>query len=361
MDTKFNELLKNFLVEGQLIELKANKEGHINSTFISTFKNGNDIKKYTHQKINQLAFHEPEKVMENITKITSHIQKKIQNCQNPNKRCLKVIRTQEGKPFFKDENGDYWRTYEFIDEVKTYSKISDKHQAFLLGKAIANFQKQLQDFDGTSLHETIVDFHNMRFRYDNLEKAVKKDVKGRVKEVQAELNFLLENKERGFILWDEMKDKKLPVRVTHNDTKINNVLFSKDGSEALCVIDLDTVMPGTILFDTGDMIRTATSTLEEDALNYQDMQCNVDYYHSLIEGYRSLADSFLTKREKELIIESGRNITQIMAVRFLTDYLSGDIYYSISREKHNLDRTRTQIALIKDFDKKWQELLTCLN
>lgn len=349
-------ILSNFKIEGELVSIKSNKEGHINSTYISTFNHNGRIKKYTHQKINKIAFKNPEKVMQNIVSITTHIQSKVQNFDNKELRALNVIFTNDNKPFFIDDNDDYWRTYDYIDNVTTYNKVTNKDQAYHLGIGVATFQQQLRDFDGSTLFDTITDFHNMRYRYDNLKKAIKNNSFSRVEKVKEELDFLLKNEERGYIIWDEFKSGILPLRVTHNDTKINNVLFNKEGNEALCVIDLDTVMGGTILFDTGDMIRTATSTLEEDTLNYKDMECNVEYFKELIAGYKSISNSFLNDRENELLLESGRNITQIMGVRFLTDYLEGDKYYTISRENHNLDRARTQIALMKDFDKKWDLL-----
>lgn len=357
---ELNTIIYNFNVEGDLVKVKSNKVGHINSTYIATFDYNGVIKKYTIQKINKNAFKNPPKVMENIVAVTTHIEQKISDKTDSDKRVLSVVFSKDNKPYFIDDNGDYWRAYKFIDDVCTFNKVTAAKQAYHLGEGVATFQKQLRDFDGSTLYETITDFHNMRSRYINFKKAIEKDSHSRVEKVQEEINFLLENELRGYIIWDELKSGKIPLRVTHNDTKINNVLFNKDGSEALCVIDLDTVMSGTILFDTGDMIRTATATIDEDALDFENMKCNVEYYRELIKGYQSIAKSFLTEREVELIIESGRNITQIMAVRFLTDYLEGDVYYSIERENHNIDRTRTQIALIKDMDRKWEQLKTLI-
>jgi thiamine kinase-like enzyme len=358
---KTKDILSNFQIDGQLINIKKNNEGHINTTFMSTFDDNGKTTKYTHQKINKFAFKNPENVMHNIVAITEHIQSKIQNLDDKDQRCLQVVLTKDGLPFFIDTQGEYYRTYKFIDNVKTFSKIEVPDTAFYLGKGIATFQKQLEDFDGNTLYETIPDFHNMHSRYRHLKDAIEKDELNRVAKVQSEIDYLLKNEERGCLIWNDLIHSNIPLRVTHNDTKINNVLFNKNGTEALCVIDLDTVMPGTILFDTGDMIRTATSTLEEDAENYQDMKCNITFFKSLIEGYLSIASSYLTDREKDLIVESGRNITQIMAVRFLTDYLDGDIYYSIEKKDHNRDRCRTQIAFMKNYDEMWDELTKIVN
>jgi hypothetical protein len=256
---------------------------------------------------------------------------------------------------YVDEDGGYWRTYQYIDHVKTFKTIANAEQAYLLGEAIGNFQLQLSDFDGNLLHETIPHFHDMRLRYEQLEESIQVNHQNRIQMVDAEVEYLMDTKERGFILWDKLQDGSLPIRVTHNDTKINNVLFSLDGKEALCIIDLDTVMPGTILFDTGDMIRTATTTAEEDATDLSTVHCDTLLHRALLEGYFSKAD-FLTPLERSLVVESGRNITQIMAVRFLTDFLNGDRYYHIDRENQNLERARNQIALMQDMDNKWRTL-----
>jgi hypothetical protein len=355
-ETELRLVISHFAIEGSLISLQANHEGHINSTFISTFMERGTIKKYTHQRINSYVFNNPLEVMENIQAVTEHIRSKlIGTFSDMDRRCLRVVKTREGNLVHIDPEGEYWRTYHYIDHVRTFNTITDAGQAYLLGEAIGNFQLQLADFDGESLHETIPRFHDMEFRYQQLEEAIQVNHQDRVAQVGPELAYLKENKERGLVLWDGMKEGRLPTRVTHNDTKINNVLFNADGSGALCIIDLDTVMPGTILFDTGDMIRTASSTGEEDATDLSTVSCDVKLHKALIHGYLSKAD-FLTYQERALVVESGRNITQIMAVRFLTDFLNGDKYYTIERENHNLDRARTQIRLIQDMDEKWNIL-----
>jgi len=349
-------VISQFKIDGSLTHVKANREGHINSTYVSTFVHEGKIKKYTHQRINNYVFRKPLEVMENIHAVTEHMYAKLLgNYEDIDQRCLRVVQTRDGSLVHIDEEGGYWRTYHYIDHVRTFSTIRDASQAYLLGEAIGNFQLQLSDFDGKSLHETIPHFHDMGLRYQQLQEAMAFNHQNRLVHVGPELDFLMANKERGLLLWDGMSSGKLPTRVTHNDTKINNVLFKFDGSEALCIIDLDTVMPGTILFDTGDMIRTATTTGEEDATDLSTVTCDEKLHKALIQGYLSKA-AFLTDEERSLVVESGRNITQIMAVRFLTDYLNGDKYYSIQRERHNLDRARTQIKLMQDMDDKWDTL-----
>ena len=345
---KAERIISEFAISGNLVKIASNRQGHINSTFISTF---NDGRKYTHQMINKNVFPHPEDVMENICAVTEHIRRKT----GKENSALSVVPTRSGKPFYVDDEGMYWRTYVFVDNVISYDRVPDEKTAYNLGKGIGNFQSELSDFDSSVLNIVIPHFHDMRLRYKQLQDAMKKDTRNRLRYVQTEVSFLLDNKERGEQIWDAFEKGIVPSRVTHNDTKINNVLFSEETGEAACVIDLDTIMPGTILFDTGDMIRTACSTADEDERNTEKMKFSVPLYKALIKGYMESAGSFLTDEEKSLIKESGRTITQIMAVRFLTDYLAGDTYYKIAYEDHNLVRARTQIALMESMDSQWNE------
>lgn len=354
------QIIKQFALYGDLISFKGFGSGHINNTYVSTFNQGGIELRYTHQRINKTVFTKPNEVMENIVRVTEHIQNKLaaQNYKDISSRTLTVIPSKDGLPYYIDSNGDYWRTYLFIDHVTSYDVLSDASAAFSLGEAIGTFQNQLSDYVGPRLYDTIPKFHNMKFRYEQLEEALKQDPKNRAKDIQNELAFILENKERGMVLVEGLESGKLKEGITHNDTKINNLLFSEQDNSVLCVIDLDTVMPGTILFDTGDLIRTATITGAEDEQDLTKINFNFAMFQSLIKGYLSIAKSFLTAYEISLLAESGRNITQIMAVRFLTDYLNGDLYYKTTREHHNLDRARTQIKFIQSLDSQWQEIQT---
>lgn len=346
-------IISRFKIDGTFVKIKTNTQGHINNTFISSFSDNGKIVKYTHQRINKTVFRHPDQVMHNIVNVTGHIKKKIENLPDKEKRVLNVILTKDNLPFYMDEDGEYWRTYAFIDDVDTFETISDDGKAYELGKAIGEFQLQLSDFDGSKLYTTIEHFHDMELRYSQLDKAIQKNDQNRKYNVKKELEFLLENRKRGCILWQGFENGLLKKRVTHNDTKMNNVLFDKKTSEGLCVIDLDTIMPGTILFDTGDMIRTACNTGGEDETDLSKIQFNRNFYKTLISGYLEKASSFLEENEKMLIKESGRVITQIMAVRFLTDYLNGDLYYHTKYPEHNLTRARTQIRLMESMDEQW--------
>lgn len=282
----------------------------------------------------------------------------IQSCTPvfpPSRQTLTLIPAKDGRFFYIDEAGEYWRTYLFIEGAAAFEIMEDTKRAYKAGAAVGTFQRLLADYSGV-LHETIPNFHNMRCRYAQLDEAVRRDEAGRAASVQKELHFLEENRVRGMILTDGLIAGQLQWRVTHNDTKLNNMLFDIATGEVLCLIDLDTVMPGTALFDIGDLIRTGTNTACEDEQDCSKVHCDVPLFHALVAGYLSTAGGTLTGYEKSLIAESGRNLAQIMAVRFLTDYINGDKYYKTARREHNLDRARTQIALMQSMDAQWDRL-----
>ncbi len=354
-EEKALSIIRSFSIPGELKAIKANRDGHINTTFISTFEHEGSVRKYTHQMINSTVFPRPWEIMENIVAVTQHIRKKTEGMSEHECRALSVIPARDGRSWALDEDGMYWRTYGFIDGVQTFNKVPGEETAYHLGRGIGDFQSYLSDFDSSRLHIAIPRFHDMGNRYRQLDEAAGKDSVGRLRLVEKEMDFLMSNKERGCRIWDAFESGRLPSRVTHNDTKINNVLFSEKTGEALCVIDLDTIMPGTILFDTGDMIRTACSTADEDEKQLDLMEFSIPYYRALYEGYMDGAGSFLTREEREGIKESGRTTTQIMAVRFLADYLNGDVYYHTDYDDHNLVRARTQIKLMQSMDAIWRD------
>ena len=384
------EIFKRFAIYGDLVSFKSFGGGHINGTYLSVWNQAGTQVRYTHQRINKNVFTNPAAVVENIQRITEHIAAKLTAEAEPaaianqgaaagastapcaatqptpqpgtaavpvSRQVLTLIPAKDGRFFYLDPAGEYWRTYLFIEDAVTYERMESSALARKAGAAIGAFQRQLSDYRGPALHETIPDFHNMHSRYDQLDHAVAHDVAGRLAEVRAELTFLEANRARGMILSDGLARGTLPRGITHNDTKLNNILFDAATGNALCIIDLDTVMPGTVLFDTGDLIRTAANTACEDEPDLSKVRFDTSLFAALIDGYLSTASSFLTPAEKSLIAESGRVLTQIMAVRFLTDYLNGDRYYKISRPTHNLDRARSQIALIRSMDSQWDRIL----
>ena len=366
------EIFKQFDIYGDLQSFQAFGKGHINNTYLSVWNQAGTQVRYTHQRINKHVFTKPAEVVENIRHITEHIAAKlaadtdikanvggyflVEDTISASRRVLTLVPTKDGRFFYVDRDGEYWRTYLFIEKASTFEQMDSPALAHKVGAAVGIFQQQLSDYSGPPLHETIPDFHNMHSRYEQLDRAVALNTAGRLETVREELAFLEENRARGMILSDGLANGTLKRGITHNDTKLNNILFDDATGEAICLIDLDTVMPGTVLFDTGDLIRTAANTACEDEQDLSKVHFDCNIFKALIGGYLSTAGGCLTAYEKSLITESGRILTQIMAVRFLTDYLNGDIYYKTTRPTHNLDRARTQIALIKSMDSQWEQL-----
>ena len=366
------EIFKQFDIYGDLQSFQAFGKGHINNTYLSVWNQAGTQVRYTHQRINKHVFKKPAEVVENIRHITEHIVAKlaadtdikanvggyflVEDTISASRRVLTLVPTKDGRFFYVDRDGEYWRTYLFIEKASTFEQMDSPALAHKVGAAVGIFQQQLSDYSGPPLHETIPDFHNMHSRYEQLDRAVALNTAGRLETVREELAFLEENRARGMILSDGLTNGTLKRGITHNDTKLNNILFDDATGEAICLIDLDTVMPGTVLFDTGDLIRTAANTACEDEQDLSKVHFDCNIFKALIGGYLSTAGGCLTAYEKSLIAESGRILTQIMAVRFLTDYLNGDIYYKTTRPTHNLDRARTQIALIKSMDSQWEQL-----
>lgn len=344
-------LLGKFAIPGVFMTAKANTQGHINSTFVCSFRESGGRKRYILQRINRTVFPHPEKVMENVLLVTNWIRRQLKDDPEADRKSLCVIPSREGKPYVVDEEGEFWRVYPFIERSKAYEKLSDARKAYQFGSAVGRFHNLLSTLDGHMLAETIPRFHDMGMRYRQLEEAMRRDPKGRLATVGGEIDFLMERKRRGCVLWEGMERGILPLHITHNDTKLDNVLFDEDSGEVLCLIDLDTVMPGTVLFDTGDMLRTASNTAEEDERDLEKVDCDAGLFQAILAGYQDEA-KFLTGSERCLLAGSGIVMTQIMAVRFLSDYLAGDVYYHIDRPGHNLDRARCQIALVKAMEAK---------
>jgi Ser/Thr protein kinase RdoA (MazF antagonist) len=351
--------LPQFTIYGEFESAEPFGGGHINNTYRSRWNQAGTRVRYTHQRINEQVFARPDEVMENIERVTRHIAEKLIRAGTPDRsrRVLTVIPSRDGKPWVRDAGGGWWRTYLFIEGTHTLELVSSIEEARFLGKSAARFQRQLADLGEPRLHETIPDFHNMEIRYRRFHEAVSRNSAGRAGEVREEIAFMETNEDRGAMLIRALKDGSIPERICHNDTKMNNILIDDEDSQARCIIDLDTVMPGASLFDVGDLIRTVSTRAEEDERDLSRVQWDPVFLEALLDGYLSEASEFLIPKEKELLCEAGRNITQIMGLRFLTDYLEGDHYYHITRPDHNLDRCRNQIALIRSMDAQWETAL----
>lgn len=355
-------LSQQFDLRGEVLSAIPFGSGHINDTFLVE----TTLQKYVIQRINHDVFKNPAQVMENIVLVCEHQKQKLVSIgQNIGREVLEVIRAKQysvgtEKLFIQDEQHNFWRAYLFVPDTVTFDVVKDETHAYQAGKGFGKFQRLLADLNPALLHDTIPNFHNLSWRYEQLESAIQKDLAGRLKSVKTEIDFALAHKHIATDLATYLQNGSLPLRVTHNDTKINNVLMDKNTGEAVCVIDLDTVMAGTLIYDFGDLVRTSVSLAAEDETNLDKVQIRMNIFEKLAEGYLSEARHFITEKEKLLLVFGGKMITLIMGVRFLTDYLSGDIYYKIKYENHNIDRCRTQFRLVAEIEKvenKMQEIV----
>ena len=326
--------------------------GHINDTFVT------DSYDYLIQRINTKVFKKPEELMENIEKVTSFLKEKIiKEGGDPERETLTVVKTKDGENFYTVDEENVYRVYKFVKNSKSIENSKTYEDLYCAGETFGHFQMLLDDYPAETLHETIADFHNTPKRVEALKEAIKNDIAGRKASVEKEIEFSLKCAEEfAAVAVDELKKGTLPLRVTHNDTKINNILFDATTSKAICVIDLDTVMPGSSLYDFGDALRMGASTGAEDETNLDIVNFDVEAFKSFTKGYLSQMKDKLSPKEIELLPFSAKLLTYECGIRFLTDYLNGDTYFKIHREHHNLDRARNQLKLVWDISTKEEEM-----
>ncbi len=362
-EKQLTHISKQFQIYGEIQHAETSKIGHINETYSATYNQGGTRVRYIHQKINQNVFKKPAAVMNNMMRVTSHLRKRLEeeNAPDITRRSLTVVPTRAGKSFFRDGDGNFWRTFVFVEGVETFESVQTPQQAFQAGKAFGYFQSLLVDLPGERLNETIPDFHNTRKRFESLVKAVDNDHFNRAQEAVQEIQFALRRENIVNVILSAMDKKKIPERITHNDTKFNNVMLDTATGEAMCVVYLDTVMPGCALYDFGDIVRTTTSPTLEDERDLSKVKMQMPMFKKLAEGYYSTAGSFLNKQEKALVAFSGKLITFEIGIRFLTDFLSGDTYFRIHRSGHNLDRCRTQFKLVESIEQQEKAMQKFVN
>jgi hypothetical protein len=353
-EKQLQEISKKFQIYGEILHAETLKIGHINETYTATYDQGGTRVRYVHQKINKTVFKNPAAVMQNVMRVTTHLRRKLeqQNVRDLTRRSLIVIPTRDGESYFLDGAEGVWRTLVFIEGVETFESVQSPEQAFQAGRAFGEFQRLLVDLPGGRLLETIPDFHHTRKRFAALQQSVQLDHYNRAAEAQAEIAFAVAREPIVDVILNALTRKKIPERITHNDTKFNNVMLDVLTGEAMCVVDLDTVMPGCALYDFGDMVRTTTSPTLEDEPDLAKVKMQMPMFKKLAEGYLATAGQFLTKSEKSLIAFSGKLITFEIGIRFLTDYLSGDKYFRTHRAGHNLDRCRTQFRLVESIERQ---------
>lgn len=331
--------------------------GHVNDTYVVKVETDGKRGEFIVQRINTFVFKSPSKLMDNIISVTDFMLNELKQRNEPSDRAvLEFQKTQEGDYYFVDSLGETWRAYRFIDKSTSYNRADTAELFGKSGEAFGRFMLLLSDFPAEQLHETIQNFHNTVSRYGDFKRAVEEDVKDRLKLVESEVAFILEREEPAGRLVRQLEADELPLRVTHNDTKLNNVLFDEDTGEVLCVIDLDTVMPGLAAYDFGDAIRFGASTAAEDERDLDKVQLDLDYYEAYTRGYLEVAAEVLTEKEIESLPWGAYIMTLEVGLRFLQDYLMGDVYFKVVGPDDNLHRARTQLKLLQEIEAKFDQM-----
>ena len=350
-----SEALIGFQLEGMVMNAVRYGSGHINDTFLMTLRKDDETEgRVILQRMNKSIFTQPVELMENIMGVTSFLRERIiENGGDPDRETLNVIPTKDGKPYFIDSEGEYWRCYKFIEDATSYDQVENPEDFYQSAVAFGNFQRLLADYPAATLHETIKGFHDTKARFEVFKKAVADDVCGRAASVKEEIDFYLSHEDVANVFGDLLEKGELPLRVTHNDTKLNNIMIDNETHKGICVIDLDTVMPGLAMNDFGDSIRFGASTAAEDEKDLNKVWCDMDLFDIYTKGFIEGCAGRLTEKEIELLPMGAKVMTFECGMRFLTDHLQGDTYFKIHRENHNLDRARTQMKLVQDMEAKW--------
>ncbi|MBR4942267.1 MAG: aminoglycoside phosphotransferase family protein [Clostridia bacterium] len=357
MDPRLLAIVSQFDITGEPADFHPINTGHINSTYRVTVSNAGSIELYTLQKINKYVFKQPDLVMENICLVTDFLRGKVvSDGGDAERQVLRVIPCKNGIPYFIDEDGEYWRIYRYIDRARTYNTVENPIHLKNAGYAFGRFQTQLADFPIEKLHDTIPNFHNTPKRFADFFAGVEADACGRVKNALPEIEILKKFHPIASFLTDKQKEGILPLRVTHNDTKYNNILIDDATNNALCVIDLDTVMPGLAAYDFGDAIRFAANTAAEDETDLSKVSLDLGLYECFTSGFVSAISGFLGDEEIKLLPYGALLMTLEVGSRFLLDYLDGDKYFKIHRPEHNLERARTQLTLALDMERHFDEM-----
>lgn len=361
-----NNITENFILNilnafpsfGKFQCVKPIGNGHINDTFAVTYSVSDTKKeKYLLQRINTEVFKKPDELMENIIRVTEHLKKKISEYGGDTSReTLTVYKTKDGNSFYTAPDNTAWRLYNFVDNTYSLDKISSPDEFYDAAYSFGNFQRLLADFPIDTLYETIPNFHNTVSRFRDFKNAVSADVKGRAAEVGNEIDFVLQRENDCGVLVGLLNKNELPLRVTHNDTKLNNILFDKETNKGLCVVDLDTVMPGLSLYDFGDSIRFGANTAAEDEKDLSKVTLSLELYKAYVEGYLAAAGNALCENEIKYLSFSAKLLTLECGMRFLGDYLNGDTYFKTEYPEHNLVRARTQLKLVKEIEEHFDDM-----
>ncbi len=355
---QIKDVAQHFCIEGEILSAESYGCGHINTTFlVTTDKN----KSYILQKINTGIFVNPGELMENINNVTIYLSNIIKDeGGDPQRGVLHIIPSCEGKLYITINDGT-WRMFSFVNDSVTLQVIEHPVDFYYAGKAFGKFTRQLDSYPADTLHETIKNFHNTPSRYNDFEAAVKENASGKAESVAEEIEFVRERKDFCSLFTDKIENNTLPLRVTHNDTKLNNVLFDRKTGKPIAVVDLDTVMPGLSLYDFGDAIRFGTNPAAEDEKDLDKVYCSLELFEAFTRGYLEECGQLLTDEEINMLPYAGKMMTLECGMRFLADHIAGDVYFRIHRENHNLDRCRTQFKLVKDMEEKEEQIKEIIN
>ena len=358
MNEKIEKIISCFNMPQGSMEAAAYGNGHINDTLCVVVHTQEGDKRYILQRVNSYVFPKPVEVIENIEKVTAYLNEIIvREGGDPVRETLTLVETKDGKHYVIAEDGQLWRMYLFVEGTKSVDMPDTPELFALSGRAFGKFQQQLGGFDASVLHETIVDFHNTPARYAQLQDAIARNAAGRLEQVSDEVAFCQKYEREVHTLLDAMNAGEIPLRVTHNDTKLNNVLLDAESGEGVCVIDLDTVMPGLAAYDFGDSIRSGANMAAEDERDLDKVQFSLEMFKAFAEGFLAEAGASLNAREKELLPMGAKLMTLECGMRFLADHLNGDKYFKVHRQNHNLDRARTQFTLVRRMEEHWDEMM----
>jgi len=358
LESEFKQIIQQFQVEGEPLSVVPYGDGHINDTYhVHCQALNNHINRYILQRINHTVFKQPKIVMDNMVRVTEHIRRKIEiSGGDPLRKTITLIPALDGCSYYVSPIGEYWRLCHYIDGARTYLRAENQQHYYQVGYAFGEFLTLLSDFQTSQLYETIPDFHHTPKRYQAFIQAVESDRVNRAQSVKPEIEYIVGRESETDVLLSLLEHGEMPERVTHNDTKIDNVMIDNHTGEGLCVVDLDTVMPGLVVFDFGDAVRSGANLGAEDEPDPHKVTISLDIYDRLAHGFLDAARSMLTSEEAAHLAFGAKLITLEQGVRFLTDYLNGDIYYKIQRPNQNLDRTRSQLKLVEDMEKKFDKM-----
>lgn len=353
---ELHELIRMFAVEGSITDISEYGNGHINRTYRVRMNRDGKLENYILQQINTHIFKNVDQLMENITGVTGHLKRKIlQAGGDPSRETLQIIPARNGKSYYRSGERCY-RMYPFISHTYSYDCVEKPEDFYESALAFGKFQSLLSDYPAETLHETIPDFHHTGKRFETFCEAVRSDTRNRAGLADPEIRFVMERSRQMNALTSLLEQKALPLRVTHNDTKLNNILIDDVTGKGICIIDLDTVMPGLSAYDFGDAIRFGANTAAEDETDLSKVSLDMDLYELYVKGYLEGCGQSLTQKELEMLPVGAKLMTLECGMRFLTDYLCGDVYFRIHKEHHNLDRCRTQFALVADMERKWTQM-----